>query len=293
MGKHSNVFIAFGKPEIIFSTHLDVVPAEPEKFRPRIERGRLYGRGACDAKGVAAAMIAAAEALLQTGERNFGLLFVTGEELDGSGARAASAALANRGVRFLVNGEPTENRVITAHKGGLGFSLKASGLSAHSGYPECGVDANRKLIKVLRRLLETDWGFDNELGRGSINVGKLQANNAANVVSWEASAGGFIRSVGDHRELMDRVRELAGEDAQVSVDYDCPGARMLSVPGIDSAVAAFCTDIPNFRMPGLQTVLYGPGSISQAHTSDEFLEVSSLEKAVMDYRKIFSYLKSM
>lgn len=292
-GNSFQLLVPFGTPEIIFTTHLDIVSAGAEAFRPRIDNDRLYGRGACDAKGIAAAMIGCAARLLDAGSRDFGLLFVTGEELDGSGARAASGALTERGVRFVINGEPTENTVVTGHKGGLELAFTTTGVSAHSGYPEMGVDANRKLIEILQQIMMEDWGSDPELGIATVNIGKLDADNAANVISPAASARCLIRTVGDNSALISRAKEISAGRAEVEVIYDCPVARMLGVPGLPSTVAAYCTDIPNFTMPGIESVLYGPGSILQAHVRDEFLEIASLQRALLDYLTIFSYLKGL
>ena len=287
----SNILACCGTPEILFSTHMDVVPAQQELYSPRFDGARVYGRGACDAKGIIACMIAAARALKERGVLDFGLLFVVGEETSGDGARAAAKALKGLGIKYIINGEPTECRIATAHKGALGLRIGFSGRSCHSGYPELGEDANAKLTRACSRLMEADFGLDAELGKATLNIGLLSGGTASNTLSDRAELRCTFRTVGANSEVLQAVKKLVNEASELVVEYDAPCARMLEVPGFESFTASYCTDIPNFAPLGAKFVLYGPGSILTAHSDNESIGVDEIEKAVTDYQKIFAFLK--
>lgn len=285
-----NVLVTFGAPQIVFTTHIDVVPAAKELFHPRREGERLIGRGACDAKGIVATMIAAASQLEKQGRSNFALLFVVGEELDGAGAIYAAQKLAHLGVRYIINGEPTEGKIVTAHKGAVEVTLEFLGSSAHSGYPELGEDANLKLIRAAKKIIEEEFPVDPELGKTTLNFGMISGGVAGNVVSAHAKLTCLARTVSDSELFLRKLSQICGTDAEINVGYNVPVARMLKVPGFDQTIAAFCTDIPNFAPLNAEAVLYGPGSIHLAHTDRESISLSEVDQALEGYLRIYEYL---
>jgi len=286
-----NIFIPFGKPRICFTTHVDVVPAPENLFNPKVIDDEIWGRGACDAKGIASCMIQAAKCLLASGKTDFCLLFVVGEELGGLGARVAGKALQGRGIEYLVNGEPTEGKLITAHKGGVRFKIRTSGVSCHSGYPHLGDDANVKLIKIASRLLDEDYGIDPVLGMATINLGKIRAGTAPNIVSDNAELMGYVRTVGDHQGVIDTIEKCVSCEGEIVDLTVTPVAHLITIPGIETGVAAYCTDIPHFSPLGTKNLLYGPGSIDVAHTLVERVKISELEVAVESYIQIYNSLQ--
>ncbi len=185
-----NVFACWGQPLVTLSTHMDIVPPF---FSSREDDGFIYGRGACDAKGIMAAMIGAAEKLLEEGRCNFGLLFVAGEERNSAGALAA--ARQNRGSRFLINGEPTENKLALGSKGTLRYEIVAHGRMAHSAYPELGESAIEKLLDVLEQVRRIPLPEDPVLGRSTLNIGTISGGCAPNVIPDKARAEVMIRLV--------------------------------------------------------------------------------------------------
>jgi acetylornithine deacetylase len=287
-----NLLVSFCKPEIIFTTHVDVVPGNESLFSPTIKDGVITGRGACDTKGIISTMVAVIKDLLDSGEKNFGLLLVVGEEIDGSGAKAAARRLVDRGIRWLVNGEPTEGRIMLAHKGVLGVTISTEGKACHSGYPELGDDANLKLINVLKKLSETRWPVSSNLGKTTLNIGQIKAGVAGNIISPRAEANLAFRTVADNQELLQMVREVVGDAAKIKVTYSAPAVNMADVPGLPSGVAAYCTDVPNFAPLGAKAILYGPGNIHFAHTDYESISASDIEDARKGYRLIFHHLKN-
>jgi len=287
-----NLWVQFGTPKIIFTTHLDVVPAPESLFSPILEGEKLTGRGACDAKGLAATMVAAAHNLLDTGERDFGLLFVVGEEEDGIDARAASEQLRGAGIQFIINGEPTEGLIAKAHKGAVGFTLQFSGTSCHSGYPELGKDANRAALQIGAQLSEIDFGHSEIFGSATINIGRFDGGVSANVVSAHATLHGLIRTVTPNSEVIAKLRKVCG-DGELSVVYDVPCTELIEVPGIASSVVSYCSDIQFFAPLCAKSVLYGPGSINRAHTDFEFITRGEIAEAIKGYEKIYRYLAAL
>jgi acetylornithine deacetylase len=287
-----NILVSFGRPEILFTTHVDIVPGADFLFEPKQIGDRLCGRGACDTKGIIATMIASIKDLLAKGGDNFGLLLVVGEELDGSGAKAAARQLQGRGIRFIINGEPTEGLVMKAHKGVLGLAISCDGRACHSGYPELGVDANKKLIKVLTRLIEADWPKDSILGETTLNVGQIKGGAAGNIISSRAEANLLFRSVCDNEILLATVKGIVGSEASLKVNYAAPPVFLKDIPELKSGIASYCTDIPNFAPLNAEAVLYGPGTIHLAHTDEESIGVSDIEDARRGYDLIFHRLKS-
>jgi acetylornithine deacetylase len=276
-----NVYAHLGTPPgVVLSTHFDCVPPY---FASREERGLVFGRGSCDAKGILAAQVAAAERVRATGETRLGLLFVVGEERGSDGARVANG-FAPGGVKYLVNGEPTDNRLGAATRGVLRVRLHASGRAAHSAFPELGESAIDKLLDALMVIRGLSLPDDPLLGRTHYTVGLIDGGVAPNVVSPHASAELLFRIVGEGSA----VREQLGVvDGLVSIDHvlDIPAVRMHVVPGFESAVFPYTTDVPLLTRWG-QPVLVGPGSIHVAHTDEEHVAVDELRQAVDLYASL-------
>jgi len=261
------------KPAVVFSTHMDTVPP----FIPSSEEGeRLYGRGACDAKGIIAAQVAAAEKLKTEGI-HAGLLFLVGEERDSLGARVANEQ--PNGCKFLINGEPTENRVAVASKGALRVEITASGRMAHSAYPELGESAIDKLIEALHRLRAMKLPSDPEVGPCTMNIGFIEGGRAPNVIPDKARALLLYRLVGPTQQLRKDILETVGDLAKVEFTLEIPFVRLRTFEGLPTMVAAFTTDIPALNKWG-QPLLLGPGSILVAHTEGEYVEKKQLHEAV-------------
>jgi acetylornithine deacetylase len=265
------------QPIVVFSTHFDCVPPF---FASREADGRVYGRGACDAKGTVVAMIAAAERLRASGESRVGLLFVVGEERGSEGARMANTTPS--GSAFLINGEPTDNRLGIATRGVYRVRLAATGRAAHSSLPELGVSAIDKLLDALVALRDVDWPTDDVLGRTFYSVGLINGGVAPNVISPSASAELMFRTVGDYRLLRQAIESCVGSLVAVEDILVVPPVRLTTVPGLGSAVFSFTTDIPWLDAWG-KPVLLGPGSVTLAHTDGEYCEISELLRATEIY----------
>ena len=280
-----NVFVRFGTPLVTLSTHMDTVPP----FIPSRDDGtQIWGRGACDTKGIIAAMLTAAERLLSAGQRNFGLLFVVGEERNSAGALAA--AKTPRGSKYIINGEPTENRLALGSKGALRFEIVATGRMAHSAYPELGESAIEKLLNALERLRKMPLPVDDMLGPSTLNIGILRGGRAPNVIADEAMAEIFIRVVGDITQLPKQIKAAAAPDAEANEILFIPAVRLGSLPGFDTTVVAYTSDIPAFGNTWGQPFLLGPGTIHVAHTNEERIAKSDLTAAVDMYAKLVERL---
>jgi acetylornithine deacetylase len=271
--------IAGQTPELVFSTHMDTVPpyipfSEDDDY--------IYGRGVSDAKGILAAQIAAAEALRAAGFR-VGLLFVSGEERDSAGARAAN--LTPKGNRYLVNGEPTDNCVALASKGALRATFKCSGKMAHSAYPELGESAVHKLIEVLGKVLALELPVTEGIGPTTLNIGQIQGGHAPNVIADKAEAQVLVRLVGDSAPVRAALTEAAAGLAEVTFTLDLAFVRLHAIEGLPTMVAKFATDIPMLTNWG-EPLLLGPGSIHVAHTPFEKLAKQELRQAVDLYIKV-------
>ena len=271
-----NVFATCGTPRVLYSTHFDCVPPF---FPSRLENGRIYGRGSCDAKGILAAQVAAADQLRREGETRVGMLFVVGEERGSDGAKRAN--LDARDSKYLINGEPTDGRLGLATRGILRVAVRASGRAAHSSFPELGESAIDKLLDVLMELRAVEWPADPLLGRTHYIVGLISGGVAPNVVSPSAEAELMFRTVGDAAEI---TKLLARFEPRVSIEpiLEVPPVRLTTVPGIETAVFPYTTDIPFLQGWG-QPLLFGPGSIHVAHTADEFIEIAEQQAAVDSY----------
>jgi acetylornithine deacetylase len=270
-----NVFAWLDDPVIVFSTHFDCVPPF---LASDVRDGRLYGRGSCDAKGILAAQVAAADRLRAGGERRIGLLFVVGEERGSDGAMVANAAA--RPTTYLINGEPTGNQLGIATRGVLRLRLEASGRAAHSSIPEHGESAIDKLIDALIRMRTLSWPAA-DLGDTFYTIGLIEGGIAPNVISPSAWAEVMFRLVGPADEVLREVRTLEPSVAIEEV-LRVPMVRMHTVPGFPAAVFPFTTDVPLLDRWGTP-LLCGPGSILTAHTPDEHVPIAELEAAVDQY----------
>ncbi len=266
-------------PDLVFSTHMDTVPPYMH-FREDDEF--IYGRGVSDAKGIIAAQVAAAEALRAEG-LSVGVLFVSGEERDSAGAKAAN--LASKGSRFLINGEPTDNRIALASKGALRATIKCTGKLAHSAYPELGDSAIHKLIAALTKVLALSLPVDPDAGDTTVNVGQIQGGHAPNVVADQAEAQVLVRLVGPSEPVRAAIVAAVGDLGEVSFTLDLKFIRLQAVEGLPTMIARFATDIPELTNWGTP-VLLGPGSIHVAHTSHEKLAKKELLEAVDLYIKV-------
>lgn len=266
-------------PDLVLSTHLDTVPPFIASSE---DNDNVYGRGACDAKGIIAAEIAAAERL-RAGGASVGLLFLAGEERDSIGAKVAN--LQSPRPRFLVNGEPTESRMALASKGALRVEVICSGRMAHSAYPHLGESAIDKLVRVLHRMLELKLPSDPEIGDTTVNIGTIEGGRAPNVIPDHAEALLFIRTVAATDQLRRDLLAAAGDLAELRFPHDSPAIRLRTVPGLPTMVAAFGTDIPSLTNWG-EPVLLGPGSIHVAHTEREFIAKKELNDAVGLYERV-------
>jgi acetylornithine deacetylase len=283
--QRDNIFASWGEPLVTLSTHMDTVPP----FFPSHEDGEfLWGRGACDAKGIIAAMIAAAEKLLAAGTRNFGLLFVVGEERNSAGAKAAAAT--PRGSRFLINGEPTENRLALGSKGALRYEITAHGKLAHSAYPELGHSAIHTLLDVLRDIREIPLPEEPLLGASTLNIGTISGGRAPNVVADEARAEVMFRTVGDPTPLREAVSAAAARRVEAREVLHTPALRLSGFNNLPTTVVAFTTDIPTFADAWGKPFLIGPGSIHVAHTAEERISKKELSEAVEMYARMVTQL---
>jgi acetylornithine deacetylase len=280
-----NVYAHLGTaPEIVFSTHFDCVPPF---FPSRQERGLVFGRGACDAKGIVAAQVTAAERLRTAGETRIALLFVVGEERGSDGARVANQQ-APKSVRFLINGEPTDNRLGAATRGLLRVRLHAKGRAAHSSFPELGDSAIDKLLDALMVIRGVTLPDDPLLGRTHYTVGLIEGGVAPNVVSPHASAELLFRTVGEGTRIREALRVVEG---LVGIEHvlDIPAVRMHTLPGFESAIFPYTTDVPQLTAWGTP-ILVGPGSIHVAHTEHEHIAVDELQFAVGIYESLATRL---
>lgn len=272
-----NILATVGSPALVLSTHLDCVPPF---FPSRVEGARLYGRGACDAKGILAAQVAAAHELRRLGETRVGLLFVVGEERGSDGAKAANG-LANGSSRFLVDGEPTDNRLGRATRGILRLKLHAQGRAAHSSFPELGESAIDKLLDALIALRSIELPADPTLGPTYYTIGLMAGGVAPNVVSPSAEAEVMFRTVCDAAEVR---RALTPLEERVAIEHvlEVPPVDLTTVPDLECAVFPYTTDIPFLERWG-RPLLYGPGSIHVAHTAEEFIDLAEQQEAVGGY----------
>jgi acetylornithine deacetylase len=267
------------RPDVVLSTHMDTVPP----FIPSSEDDLyVYGRGSCDAKGIIAAQVAAAEQLRDAGVK-VGLLFVVGEERDSAGAQVANES--PKASRFLINGEPTGNRLALASKGALRAEIRAHGKMAHSAYPELGESAINKLVQALERVLALELPVTEGVGASTLNIGLIHGGRAPNVIADAAEAHLLIRLVGPSGETRKAIQNAVAGLAEVEFTLELPFVRMRKVEGLETMIAAFTTDIPSLTNWG-EPLLLGPGSIHVAHTPYEKLAKRELLDAVNLYVEV-------
>ena len=281
-GPRFNLYAAMDgvPPDVVFSTHFDTVP--PFLGPCREDDEFLYGRGVCDAKGILAAQVAAAERLRDEGVR-VGMLFVVGEERDSAGAKVANEN--PRGSRFLINGEPTDNRLALASKGCLRVELYATGKMAHSAYPELGESAIDKLLAALHDVQALKLPVVEGIGETTMNVGLISGGRAPNVVADKAEAHILVRLVGPAQEIRESIVRAVKGRCEVSFSLELPFVQMRALDGFDTMVAKFTTDVPSLTNWG-EPFLLGPGSIHVAHTPDERIRKRELLEAVELYVKL-------
>lgn len=276
-GARFNVYATCGAtPSVVLSTHFDCVPPF---FSSRLEHGRIYGRGACDAKGILAAQVAAVARMRRQGETRVGMLFVVAEERGSDGAKKAN--LEAPPSRYLIDGEPTDSRLGVATRGVYRVALRASGRAAHSSFPELGVSAIDKLLDVLMELRRVEWPCDELLGRTHYTVGLISGGVAPNVVSPSAEAELMFRTVSDASHVRALLEPFA---SRVTIEpvLEVPPVRLETVPGIETATFPFTTDIPFLSAWG-KPLLFGPGSIHVAHTAEEYIDIDEQRAAVDRY----------
>ena len=278
--KRFNVLARRGKdqPRLIFNSHIDTVPPF---FPSSIDGPYLRGRGACDTKSLIAAQLHAAQAMANTGNDDIGLLYVVGEEVDHLGMVVANQL--NLRPDYLIVGEPTESKLVTRQKGILKLRLDCRGKAAHSGYPHTGKSAIDPLVDALADLRKVDWPGDSVLGSTTMNIGILHGGRAANVVPDQAHAEVMFRVVTDQEKILETTQSVVGNRAQVTVITANNPIDLTTLPGYETSVIAFNTDIPYFKFQG-KALLWGAGSILDAHTADEKILITDLEKAAKTYQ---------
>ena len=281
-----NVFAQWGdRLNVTLSTHMDTVPPF---FASREDGDHIYGRGACDTKGIIACMIAAAEELLEAGQRDFGMLFVVGEERNSAGAY--EAARQSRGSKFLINGEPTENKLALGSKGALRYEVAATGKMAHSAYPELGDSAIHKLVDALAEIRKITLPVDPLLGPSTLNIGTISGGRAPNVIADEARAEIFVRLVSDSAQTRKALAHAVEGRAELREVLEIPPLRLGSLDGMETTVVAYTTDIPAFAGQWGEPFLIGPGSIHVAHTLEERVPKRELTEAVQLYQRMVKQL---
>lgn len=284
--ERNNVFAQWGDPSVVFSTHMDTVPPF---IASREDDDHIWGRGACDTHGIAAAMLKALEALLEEGVRNVGALFVVGEEVDGAGALKANER--SPGSRYLINGEPTENKLALGSKGVMRFEMEAEGKSAHSAYVELGDSAIDKLLDNLEKLRAVEWPVDETLGPGTMNIGTISGGEAANVIADRAEASIAVRVVSNLDELKKLVFSTLDDRVKITLTSETPAVHLKSLPGFETTIVKYATDIPKLTNWG-EPLLIGPGSIHVAHSEEERIPKKQLLEAPELYKKLVKQLQT-
>ena len=279
--RRANVLAYWDAPVVTLSTHMDTVPPF---FPSREDAEFIWGRGACDTKGIIASMILAVEELLAAGERRVALLFVVGEERNSAGALAA--ARDPRGSRYLINGEPTECKLALGSKGALRYEIEAAGRMAHSAYPNLGESAIDKLLDALDRLRRMPLPDDPVLGASTLNIGTIQGGRAPNVIPDHAQAEVFIRLVDDGASTRVAVADAVQGLAHAREVLCIPAVRLGALPGLETSVVSYTTDIPAFGGAWGKPYLFGPGSIHFAHTDQERVPKRELLAAIQTYQEL-------
>lgn len=279
-----NVVASAGKPELVFSTHIDTVPP----YIPfREDEEYLYGRGACDAKGIVAAQIEAAEKLRAQGQTRLGLLFVVGEERNSAGALVANQN--PPGSRFIIDGEPTENRLAVGSKGSLRAEILTRGRAAHSAYPHMGESAILKLLDLLQEIRGMSLPSDSILGQSTCNIGILSGGVKANIIPDNARAEIMFRSVEPIDNLKKRLETTVGGRATINYLFEVPPVMMNVLEGFETTVVSFTSDVPFLTRWG-KPFLIGPGSILDAHTDHERISKKQLLEGIESYVRLANAL---
>jgi acetylornithine deacetylase len=278
-----NVFATIGAwPRVVLSTHLDTVP--PHIVSSENEE-KIFGRGACDAKGIIAAQIVAAERLREEGAREIGMLFTVDEEQGSRGAQVANKNKLAQPPEYLINGEPTDNKLASATKGSLRLKLRAKGRAAHSAYTEQGESAIEKLLDVLESVRKCQWPSDRLLGQTTCNIGVISGGTRANVVPEDAYAELQLRLVSTATPVKSILENAIAGRAQVEYSSEHEPVRLHTIDGFEPCLVRFTTDIPYLSKWGTPLLL-GPGSILHAHTDHEFVEKRELSRAVDLYAQL-------
>lgn len=277
----NNILATWGDPIVTLSTHIDTVPPF---FASREDDTHIWGRGACDTKGIIASMIHATEALVISGVRGVALLFVVGEERNSAGA--LHAAKNGRGSRFIINGEPTENKLALGSKGALRYEIVAKGRMAHSAYPHLGESAIEKLLDALARIRKIPMPSDSLLGPSTLNIGVIQGGRAPNVIPDDARAEIFYRLVDSGESLQKATVEAVKGLAEANEVLIIPALHLGSMSGFETAVMSYTTDIPAFAGAWGKPYLIGPGSIHFAHTDEERIPKKEITEAIQIYQQI-------
>lgn len=275
-----NVWASRAGGGVTLSTHLDTVPPY---LPPRLEGDRLYGRGACDAKGIAAAMLVAGDALAQAGEDRVDLLFVVGEEKGSDGARAANRLPATS--RYLINGEPTQSTLAVGCKGSLRVHLRTRGREAHSAYPHLGQSAIEPMLALLPTLGAVAWPTDERLGPTTVNIGTIRGGTEANVIPGHCEVELMFRLVGPVEVVKAQLEQWVAGRAEITYGSHIPAQFFHTIPGFATAPVAYTSDIPLLDRWGTP-LLFGPGSIHVAHTTEEYIDVGELRAAVESYQRM-------
>jgi acetylornithine deacetylase len=284
--ERSNVFARLGRPDVVLSTHMDTVPA----FIPATEDEEwIYGRGSCDAKGILAAEIIAALGLKASGVDNFALLFLVGEEILSDGARKANESAPD--TKFIINGEPTDNKLAVGTKGILRVDIKTTGKAAHSAYPELGDSAILKLLDILEDVRRIPLAKDPVMGPATVNIGVIEGGKAINVIPDSASAQILFRTVSAANELRDQVEAVVKGRCRYEFVRDTKPIRTEYFDGFETQVVSYTTDLPSLTRWG-RPLLLGPGSIRVAHTDHECIRKSDLVQAVELYTRLVKELKT-
>jgi acetylornithine deacetylase len=283
--RRNNVLAWWGEPKVTLSTHMDTVPPF---FPSREDDQHIWGRGACDTKGIIASMIFAVSDLLEAGHRNLALLFVVGEERNSAGALAASKS--PRGSKFLINGEPTENKLALGSKGALRLELIANGRMAHSAYPELGESAIEKLLDALEAVRRIPLPAGEILGASTLNIGTISGGRAPNVIPDRAQAELFIRLVDSGDATLAAMQQAVNGKAEIHEALRIPAVLLGSLPGFETSVVSFTTDIPALGEAWGKPYLIGPGSIHVAHTLEERIPKAQILEAVQIYKRMVQQL---
>jgi acetylornithine deacetylase len=283
-----NLLITFGSPRVILTSHIDTVEPNARQING-IYDSAIYGRGSCDAKGQIVAMLSSCLKLRDEGITDFGLLIVVGEEDDGAGAKAAVSALANRGIEYLINGEPTSNKLVSLSRGCIDIDVTFS--SSTQRGQTTRVDANTQAVLFLEQVLRAPLPTDPLLGQANINVGVIQGGQGRSVPSSKCTVGLCARCVTPTSDVLELIRSYAPA-AEIKVGYRCEPCELMTLPGFDTDVALFGSDVGTFRSLGCKLLMMGPGSIGNAHKYDEHVTISELKSAAVLYSQIVPKLLS-